>query len=300
MQTSAQEGREQRKPWFFSLWSPSLKVAWILSGLRGYLSSKRFRLPAQQRPWVLAALNTDAICYITAVPRRSLLRHLHRESGSPARSARTRRELLLCKSKAIFGGGCRLLEELFPRCFCAPPVHPNSTHRPPDGGSGKRKASPLRAGLLFAGVGGFGVCFWFFFCRWFLCPPGSAGIEKWPGLSRGELAVGAAGRCPPPRVLKLPAEEGRSAPPLRRATRGTHPRPSRGGIRKAGKGPSGRTAEARWSFGPGPGGSRAAALSPQAPSGVFTLRPLLRSEGGSSCGAPVGKTSCCSLKHVGF
>lgn len=121
---------------FFPLWSSSLKVAWILSGLRGYLSSKRFRLPAQQRPWVLAALNTDAICYITAVPRRPLLRHLHRESGSPARSARTRRELLLCKSKGIFGGGCRLLEELFPRCFRAPPVHANGTHRPPDGGSG--------------------------------------------------------------------------------------------------------------------------------------------------------------------
>lgn len=86
---------------------------------------------------MLAALNTDAICYITAVPRRPLLRHLHRESGSSARSARTRRELLLCKSKGIFGGaGCRLLEELFPRCFRAPPVHANSTHRPPDGGSG--------------------------------------------------------------------------------------------------------------------------------------------------------------------
>lgn len=46
-------------------------------------------------------------------------------------SARPQAELLV--SKGILGVRCSMLEELFPRCFRACPVHADGTHRPPDG-----------------------------------------------------------------------------------------------------------------------------------------------------------------------
>lgn len=128
-----------------------------------------------------------------------------------------------------------------------------------------------------------------------------------PGLSRGEAAVGAAGRCPPPPVLKLPAAEARSvrprrggAPRLSAQPPAEHRDRPAGGSAKRGRVPLAGRQRLGGVSAPAPAGSRAAALSPQAPSGVFTLRPLLLSEGGSSCAAPVGKTSFCSLKHVEF
>lgn len=208
-----------------------------------------------------------------------------------------------------------MLEEPFPRCFRACPVHADGTHRPPDGGC--RGTEPHPGAPRPTGAGNAALhngrsassVFWFCF-RFFprvgqqrsrrgraVAPGGgTAPAPRPPGTRRCWGRSWAGGRCPPRPVLKRPPRcravsgpggeergfaETRWAP--RRSGDGgwaSLPRWLPEGNYREGKGPCGCTADSRWGSGPGPGpGWEQAGTNPQTPSGEFTLQRLLVSEG---------------------